>query len=598
MSNDTTAKNYSRRRFVRLAALGAAALPVGGAILAACGDAATPTTGVTTAAAAATTAANAATSAAASAATTAASATTSAATTAASSATTAAGSATTAAAAGAGYLKSPAAGVPDGYTTAPAPFKATTGIPGKGGTVRVFMISYAAPPPPREENKYWQELEKRLGVKWEITLAPQNTYAEKLGVITAGGDLPELTFLDLGQAPEQFKTIQQGAYTDLTAYLTGDALKEYPNLAAYPDLLWKNVAIKGKIFGVPRPRYLVGSANQYRQDWLDNLGIAAPKNADEFYSMMEAFTKKKPEPTQPNTWGMGFTQGEFSSQTVFMHMFKVPNTWKLDGSGNLSYYIEAPEYKEAVAYMAKLWKAGFIYPDSVSQSKQQSQDNFVAGKYGVWQDSLTGYPGPTGRHATALGINSKANILPYFPPGADGGKPVSWLGSGYFGFAAIPAKIGKDQAKAKELLNILNWLASPFGSEEYTFYNFGVDNADNTIQPDGSRVLNDTGKKEIGDLPKIANGNQVLYYPGFPEQPKVMQDIIQTMLAVGISNPALTAVSTTWNSKSKVLNQLVEDRIVRIVTGSDSIDALDTLVKDWKSQGGSQVAQEFAASIK
>ena len=103
---------------------------------------------------------------------------------------------------------------------------------------------------------------------------------------------------------------------------------------------------------------------------------------------------------------------------------------------------------------------------------------------------------------------------------------------------------------------------------------------DNTIQPDGSRVLNDTGKKEIGDLPKIANGNQVLYYPGFPEQPKVMQDVIQTMLAVGVSNPALTAVSNTWNSKSKVLNQLVEDRIVRIVTGADSIDALDTLVKD------------------
>ncbi|HEX2915788.1 MAG TPA: hypothetical protein VH186_33815 [Chloroflexia bacterium] len=579
MSNDAVDRYYSRRRFVKMAALGAAAVPVGGAFLAACGNA-TPTTEPATSAAAATTAASATTAAAA--------------TTAASATTAAAATATTS------YLKSPAPGVPDGYTTPPAPFKATSGIPGKGGTVRVFMISYAAPPPPRSENKYWQELEKRLGVKWEITLAPQNSYAEKLGVITAGGDLPELTFLDtdLGFAPEQYKTIQQGAYTDLTSYLTGDGLKEFPNLALYPDQLWKNVAINGKIFGVPRPRYLVGSANQYRKDWLENLGISAPKNADEFYSIMEAFTKKKPEPTQPNTWGMGFTQGEFSSQTVFMHMFRVPNTWKLESNGSLSYFIEAPEYKEAVAFMAKLWKAGFIYPDSVSQSKQQSQDNFVAGKYGVWQDSLTGYPGPTGRHATAAGINPKANIVPYFPPGYDGGKPVSWLGSGYFGYAAIPSRVGKDPAKAKELLSILNWLASPFGSEEYNFYNFGVDGVDNEVKPDGTRVLNDTGKKEIGDLPKIANGNQVLYYPGFPEQPKIMQDTIQAMLAVGISNPALTAVSPTWNTKSKVLTQLVEDRIVRIVTGADSIDALSTLIKDWKSQGGSQVAQELAAAIK
>lgn len=575
MSNDAhdrnaSVKHLSRRRFVRVAAVAVASLPVGSTLLAACGDA-TTTPGSATTAASTT-----------------------------SSATTAAASATTAAAAGSGFLKSPAPGVPDGYTLPPTPFKATNGVPGKGGTVRVFMISYAAPPPPQSENKYWQELEKRLGVKWEITLSPQNTYAEKLGVITAGGDLPELTFLDtdLGFAPEQFKTIQQGAYTDLTPYLIGEALKEFPNLAAYPDMLWKNVAIKGKIYGVPRPRYLVGSANQYRKDWLENLNIAPPKSAEEFYSMMEAFTKKKPEPTQPNTWGMGFTQGEFSTQTVFMHMFRVPNTWKLDSSGNLSYFIEAPEYKEAVAFMRRLWAAGFIYPDSVSQSKQQSQDNFVAGKYGVWQDSLTGYPGPTGRHATALGINPKSNILPYFPPGFDGGKPASWLGSGYFGYAAIPSKVGKDAAKVKELLGIINWLASPFGSEEYNFYNFGVDGVDNTIQPDGTRVLNDTGKKEIGDLPKIANAPQVLYYPGFPEQPKVMQDVIQQMLAVGVANPALTAISTTWNSKSKELSQLVEDRIVRIVTGADPIDALDTLIKDWKSRGGTQVAQEFAASIK
>lgn len=590
MSNDAngrkgSANNFSRRKFVRLAAMTAASLPAGGALLAACGDA-TPTA-VSTTAASTTSAAT----------TTAASATTAAATTAASAATT-----TAAASANAGFLKSPAPGVPDGYTTPPTPFKSTSGVPGKGGTVKVFVISYAAPPPPRSENKYWQELEKRLGVTWEVILAPQNTYAEKIGVLTASNDLPELTFLDtdLGFAPEQIKTIQQGAYTDLTPYLTGDALKQFPNLAAYPDQLWKNVALKGKIYGIPRPRYLVGSANQWRKDWADNLGYSSAnlKNSDDFYKMMSDFTKKKPEPSQPNTWGMGFTQGEFSIQTVFLHMFRVPNTWKLDSSGNLSYFIEAPEYKEAVAFMRRLWADGLVYPDSVSQTKQQSQDNFVAGKYGVWQDSLTGYPGPTGRHATALGINPKSNIVPFFPPGYDGGKPGSWLGSGYFGFAAIPAKVGKDQAKVKELLGIVNYLASPFGSEEYNFLNFGVDGVDNDLKPDGTRVLNDTGKKEIGDVPKIANAPQVLYYPGFPEQPKIMQDMIKQMLEVGIANPALTAVSTTWNSKSKELSQLVEDRIVRIVIGADPLTALDDLIKEWKSRGGTQVAQEFAAAIK
>jgi putative aldouronate transport system substrate-binding protein len=495
-------------------------------------------------------------------------------------------------------LKAPIAGVPDGYLTPPTPFKATSTIPGKGGTVKIYLISYNPPPPPRSENKYWQELEKRLGTTWELTLSPQDTYAEKLDLLTASGDLPDLTFLDLDYAPEQLKLIQQGAYTDLTSFLNADAIKAYPNLAAYPAQLWKNAAINGKIYGIPRPRFLIGSADFWRKDWAAKIGMPAPKNSEDFYKLMEAFTKQKPDDTQPTTWGIGFTQGEISSQTVFMNMFGVPNLWQQNSNGDLTYFIESPQYKAAIAFMRRLWAAGLVYPDSLTQTKQQSQDNFVAGKYGVWQDSLTGLPGPSGRRATAQKINPKADIVPFIPPGADGGKPVAWLGSGYFGFTAIPSKVGKDKDRVAELLQIVNYLASPFGSDEYNFLTFGVDNVHNTLKSDGTRVLNDLGKKEISELPRVANGPQVLYYPGYPEQVSIMQDGIRQMVEVGISNPALLAVSNTFTNKSKELNQLIEDRIVRIITGRDDINALDDLIKEWKSRGGTQIAQEFAQSLK
>ena len=44
---------------------------------------------------------------------------------------------------------------------------------------------------------------------------------------------------------------------DLTPYLSGDAVKEYPNLAAIPTFAWKNsgCAYNGKIYMWPVERY-------------------------------------------------------------------------------------------------------------------------------------------------------------------------------------------------------------------------------------------------------------------------------------------------------------------------------------------------------
>ena len=41
--------------------------------------------------------------------------------------------------------------------------------------------------------------------------------------------------------------------TDLTQYLAGDAIRDYPNLAAIPSRSWKGALVNGKIYGVPIP---------------------------------------------------------------------------------------------------------------------------------------------------------------------------------------------------------------------------------------------------------------------------------------------------------------------------------------------------------
>jgi putative aldouronate transport system substrate-binding protein len=471
--------------------------------------------------------------------------------------------------------------------------------------VRVFTVNNRAALPGRGENQYWQEVEKRLGVTWEANLVPSDAtvYSEKLAVLTASGDLPDLVLLQPDLAPEQLKIISQGAYTDLTPYLTGEALKEYPNLAAFPPQVWSNMAIKGKIYGVPRPRFLTGGVLLFRKDWAEKMGNPNPKNADEFFKLMQDFAKKDPDGNgQADSWAYGYSNAP-SLPTRFswlMGMFRVPNQWKLETNGELVYFIETAEFREAIAFFRKMWEAELVYPDSLTQGVQEQIDRFIAGKYGMHPTTLTGLPGPTGRRAAIKKVNPAADVIAFVPPGHDGGKGTHWLGTGYLGFTAIPSKVGRDKERIKELLQILNYLASPFGSEEYTFLTTGLDGVHNDVAADGSRVLNDKGRKEIGagDLVGLTNIPPVLYYPGYPDQPALIQNNVKQLLEIGVADPTQAATSATWNSNGKVLEKLVDDRITRILTGRDALSSIDDLVKEWRSRGGSQVAKEFATSLK
>jgi len=62
-----------------------------------------------------------------------------------------------------------------------------------------------------------------------------------------------------GSINRSLPAVQQGAFTDLTAYLSGNALNAYPNLAKIPPISWQNTKIKVKIYGPPRARPLAGA---------------------------------------------------------------------------------------------------------------------------------------------------------------------------------------------------------------------------------------------------------------------------------------------------------------------------------------------------
>jgi ABC-type glycerol-3-phosphate transport system substrate-binding protein len=59
----------------------------------------------------------------------------------------------------------------------------------------------------------------------------------------------------------------------LTPYLSGDAIKGYPNLAHYTNYTRRSGVVGNKTYAMPVARPPIGTVLQYRKDLLDAAGI-------------------------------------------------------------------------------------------------------------------------------------------------------------------------------------------------------------------------------------------------------------------------------------------------------------------------------------
>ena len=130
----------------------------------------------------------------------------------------------------------------DGFDNYPAsPFKAVQEKPGAGSNVNVLIAQYFPPPTPFDQNASWQAVNNELNANVQMNMVAGTDYRTKFTTTIAGDDLPDIMHIWFGYTlapnlPAFFKA----KCADLSPYLSGDAAKEYPYLAALPTPAWKN----------------------------------------------------------------------------------------------------------------------------------------------------------------------------------------------------------------------------------------------------------------------------------------------------------------------------------------------------------------------
>ncbi|MFI6482651.1 hypothetical protein ACIBH1_32280 [Nonomuraea sp. NPDC050663] len=481
-----------------------------------------------------------------------------------------------------------AAGVPEGYFTYPKElFKAVAKPPMSGGTITAASQTFSPPPPGREQNPAWQEMEKRLGGKVELTVVAADDWATKFNTMVAGNSLPDLFPYIATQGVNNLPAFAASQCADLTALLGGDAVKEYPNLAAIPEIFWKQGIVGGKLYGIPVPRNLVGGLGFYRADILAEAGVtdlAQITDMDRLFEALKAVT----DPARKR-WGVVTATGGLFGLSIFSQLFGAPNGWRLDkATGKLTAGFETEEYRAAVEYVIKLREAGIIYPGSEGFDTLKRKNTFNSGGAAMTYDGLPAYLGAAGYLQTQKKIDQKADPRPLVP---FGGKAVAFMNN--IAFATNFVKKA-DEAKVKEVLRVADFFASPFGSEEYTLINYGVEGTDYTRDDKGNPVLTEQGAKDTTVPWKyLAAPTQPVYDATSADAVRIQHDAISRLIAVGVEDPTTGLYSPAHENKLESLSTMRVDRLTSIMAGRAPMSDYDQLVKDWRAAGGDQARKEF-----
>ena len=475
--------------------------------------------------------------------------------------------------------------------------------PGDGSEVSIFLNLPGAPPPAVDQNPAWQAWNKALNVKLTFQFYAFADLAPKFGTLIAGNDLPDiigtLVRQDIPLTPE----LLAAKATDLTPYVSADAIKDYPNLAALPTRSWKGMIFDNKIYGVPVPT----PYGQFfwwpliHQELLDTAGVGQPKTPDDYKKVMVQLTR--PQQNQYGSLTQAGYQYSYDMNTGngwYPSMFGAPNLWAVDSSGKFTNVWETDAYKQALAFTVDLFKAGVFHPDSSNLNVVTAAIAFEA-RQGAFV--LTGLRPDFWdiRGTAAEGLQPAANVNLLTPPAAPGLKPQYFNGRPAFSIAFLKKA---PEARVKMLLHVLDYIAAPFGSEEFLLINYGVKGRDWEPDANGNPITTKTGQIDMAGittgavsfLSTLTGRYQVLYSAADPGFAKRLQDFQKILAPVGVEDASLGLYSATQATKGVTLIQPFGDGITDIVTGRRPLSDLAGLVQAWTSAGGNTIRKEYEAA--
>ncbi|MGW4821662.1 extracellular solute-binding protein [Streptomyces sp. NPDC004227] len=449
---------------------------------------------------------------------------------------------------------------------------------GKGGKVSVMSPFWGSPP--KQDNAYYRAMNDLIGVDVVWQNQDGNTYDQKLGAVLASSSIPDVVVVPGWNMGGKIPSAITSKFADLGPYLSGDGVKEYPNLAAIPTDAWQRSIFGGRLRGLPMPASCVTNiVPLYRQDLFGKEGYEVPRSADEFLALAKEITNARAK-----RWACGDMKWTAFNAFGVLSGGEKPLGWDLV-DGKLVNRVETQEYLEALEWTRKLFAGGYVHPD-FELGKSASTDpgpKFAAGEFLIYNNDISQWYGRAAEQATQ-NPDFKVSGMDVF--GHGGGHPTLWATQPANIFAFVSKKAS--ESVVRDVLAVANVTAAPYGTKEYMLTNYGVEGTHYTLK-DGVPVKNDKGNNEVMNAyVMVASPAPTLAHPDLPDITRAQVEWQQRMGAF-TRKSAFYGMQITepsrWTNLSNDFEQLEDD----IVRGHKKIADMQQAVSDWKSKGGDRL---------
>ncbi len=329
-----------------------------------------------------------------------------------------------------------------------------------------------------DKDRVWEYIEEQCGAKLEIAGAPMNGYNEKVNLMVNNFEAPDIFFYLPENSDTYYKWAQEEMMVDLAEYVKDDS--QYPNLyKLIYDERYKNLVYDGKHTLVPRLTVDCNWGIYVRQDWLDNLHMEQPKNLEELYDVMYAFTYKDPDRNGVNdTYGIGGSTEYYWFMPIYAAYQAKPD-WNYSADGNTMEYMSfTEEFRQFVRYMRGCYEDGLVMKDFYTKTDDMKIEDFASGKVGILVHNGAEHVQNIMQKTSQASPHAVVDVLDMVEGPA--GKNIHGWG-GWWGGYSISAEC-KDIPAA---LRVLDYLVGEEGSR--TRY-YGIEGVHYTVK-DGEIVI-------------------------------------------------------------------------------------------------------------
>lgn len=442
----------------------------------------------------------------------------------------------------------------------------------------------------REDHPTVKYLNEKFNIDMKIMWTDGPTYKDKLNVLAASGDLPDMYRVT---SDNYTKWQNEGIFMDFAPHLA-----KYPNLAkAFPDDQWKMLNPQGKIYGMPLWDIENRDSYQVRADWISNVGLPMPKeetfNVEEFYQIMKAFALNDPDKNGKKDTVGYTTDNELNVNTAQLRAaFGLANDWKLVDGKLIPQYVQAKEQKDFLGYLHKMYQEGVLDKDFLSRKANNVYELMQGGKSGIYTHHPLGLRTDTEKLKKTDPSAQLIQLAPPIGPTGLRGNPTSLIGKNK---VVVNGKI--DAKKQQRILKLLDWWVTDEGTD---IMKSGIEGVHYTKAADGKYAatpLVDT------DLPRIMNNwffkradpNLVTFRWTDPEIAKFDDTFNKNNAKYPwkIDSGSLEIYSETYTKQWKDLDAKFKETQLKIVIGELPLDSIDKAVAAWKTAGGDKIIQEI-----